>query len=428
MPCTIVLGAQWGDEGKGKIVDLLAAEHDWVVRYQGGPNAGHSVIHEGQTVVLHLVPSGVLHPAVRCAIGNGVVVDPEALVGELAGLARLGVRATGRLLLSAEAHVIRPYHRAAEREREAGPAAIGTTQRGIGPAYEDKAARVGVRVGDLLDREALATGVAAVRARTAVRLAGAGDLPSAEAVTARCLELGRELAPYIADTRVALWDALERGERVLLEGAQGTLLDLDHGTYPFVTSSSAAAGGGLTGTGIGPRRIDRVVGVAKAYATRVGLGPFPTELVGEMGEHLREEGAEYGATTGRARRCGWLDAVALRYAARLNGLDELMITKLDVLDGLDRIAVAVGYRDASGRPAGFAPAAWQLAACRPVYEWHEGWQSLTRAARGWTDLPERARAYLARVSELAGVPVSRVSVGPEREATLAVPPPGRGTA
>ena len=287
MPCTIVLGAQWGDEGKGKIVDLLAAEHDWVVRYQGGPNAGHSVIHRGETVVLHLVPSGVLRPAVRCVIGPGVVVDPEALVTELAGLARLGVDATGRLLLSADAHLILPYHRAAEREREAGPAAVGTTQRGIGPAYEDKAARLGVRVADLLDRVALEAGVAAVRARTAARLASADDLPPAGDVVTRCLELGRELAPYIGETRTPLWDALDRGERVLLEGAQGTLLDLDHGTYPFVTSSSAAAGGGPTGSGIGPRRIDRVVGVAKAYATRVGLGPFPSELTGEMGDRIR---------------------------------------------------------------------------------------------------------------------------------------------
>jgi len=419
MPCTIVLGAQWGDEGKGKIVDLLAAEHDWVVRYQGGPNAGHSVIYQGQTVVLHLVPSGILRPAVRCVIGNGVVVDPEALVGELAALARLGVSAEGRLLLSADAHVILPYHRAAEREREAGPAAVGTTQRGIGPAYEDKAARVGVRAGDLLDRAALEAGVAAVRARVAARLASSSDLPAVADVVARCLELGRQLAPHIGETRTPLWDALERGERVLLEGAQGTLLDLDHGTYPFVTSSSAAAGGGLTGSGIGPRRIDRVVGVAKAYATRVGLGPFPTELTGEMGDRIREEGAEYGATTGRPRRCGWLDAVALRYAARLNGLDELMFTKLDVLDGLDRIAVAVDYRGPDGKSTGFAPGARQLAACRPVYEWHEGWQASTRAARRWSDLPARARAYLARVAELAGVPVSRVSVGPEREATLA---------
>ena len=421
MPCTIVLGAQWGDEGKGKIVDLLAAEHDWVVRYQGGPNAGHSVIHRGETVVLHLVPSGVLRPAVRCVIGPGVVVDPEALVTELAGLARLGVDAAGRLLLSADAHLILPYHRAAEREREAGPAAVGTTQRGIGPAYEDKAARLGVRVADLLDRVALEAGVAAVRARTAARLASADDLPPAGEVVQRCLELGRELAPYIGETRTPLWDALDRGERVLLEGAQGTLLDLDHGTYPFVTSSSAAAGGGPTGSGIGPRRIDRVVGVAKAYATRVGLGPFPSELTGEMGDRIREEGAEYGATTGRPRRCGWLDAVALRYAARLNGLDELIITKLDVLDGLDRIALAVGYRGPDGAEVPFAPGARQLAAVRPVYEWHAGWQSPTRDARRWSDLPERARAYLARVAELAGVRISRVSVGPEREATLAGP-------
>ena len=418
MPATIVVGAQWGDEGKGKIVDLLAGEHDWVVRYQGGANAGHSVVHDGHTIVLHLVPSGILREGKRCVIGNGVVVDPAALVKELDDLAALGVRAEGRLYLSAHAHLILPYHRLAEREREDGPEAVGTTRRGIGPAYEDKAARAGVRAGDLVDPQALAAGVERVRARAVARLESAADFPDAEQVTKETLELGRRITPLLADTRALVWDALARHERVLLEGAQGTLLDVDHGTYPYVTSSHTVAGGALTGAGLGPREVTRVVGVAKAYATRVGNGPFPTELTEEMGTRIREVGDEYGATTGRPRRCGWIDAPALRYAGSVNGLDELVITKLDVLDGLDKVAIGVGYRTAHGETDRFDPDARWLAAATPVYEWHEGWLSHTRGARRAADLPEKARRYLARVSELSGVPLGLVSVGPEREATF----------
>jgi adenylosuccinate synthase len=418
MPATIVVGAQWGDEGKGKIVDLLAGEHDWVVRYQGGANAGHSVVHDGRTIVLHLVPSGILREGKRCVIGNGVVVDPAALVKELDDLAALGVRAEGRLYLSAHAHLILPYHRLAEREREDGPEAVGTTRRGIGPAYEDKAARAGVRAGDLVDPEALALGIERVRARAVARLESAADFPDAEQVTKETLALGQRIVPLLADTRALVWDALARGERVLLEGAQGTLLDVDHGTYPYVTSSHTVAGGALTGAGLGPRHVTRVVGVAKAYATRVGNGPFPTELTEEMGTRIREVGDEYGATTGRPRRCGWIDAVALRYAGRVNGLDEMVITKLDVLDGLERIAIGVGYRGPHGTSEHFDPDARWLAQAEPVYEWHEGWRTVTRGVRRPEDLPEKARRYLARVSEFSGVPVSRVSVGPEREATL----------
>jgi adenylosuccinate synthase len=418
MPATIVVGAQWGDEGKGKIVDLLAGEHDWVVRYQGGANAGHSVVHDGRTVVLHLVPSGVLRDGKRCVIGNGVVVDPLALVKELDDLAALGVRAEGRLFLSTHAHLILPYHRLAEREREDGPEAVGTTRRGIGPAYEDKAARAGVRAGDLLDPEALVAGVERVRARAVARLQSDADFPEASAVAQETLEVGRRLIPLLADTRALLWDALHRGERVLLEGAQGTLLDVDHGTYPYVTSSHTVAGGALTGAGLGPKSVTKVVGVAKAYATRVGNGPFPTELTEEMGTRIREVGDEYGATTGRPRRCGWIDAPALRYAGSVNGLDELVITKLDVLDGLDRVAIGVGYRTSHGETDRFDPDARWLAAASPVYEWHEGWLSSTREARRAADLPEKARRYLARVSELSGVPLGLVSVGPQREATF----------
>ncbi len=423
MPCTIVVGAQWGDEGKGKIVDLLAAGHDLVVRYQGGANAGHSVVHEGRTIVLHLVPSGILHPDKRCVIGNGVVVDPEALVEELERLGALGIRAEGRLVVSGDAHVILPYHRLAEREREDGPRAVGTTRRGIGPAYEDKAARSGLRMRDLLDESALSAGVESVRHRAEARLGSPRDLPSAADVIVSCRRLGRTLAPYVGDARAAVWDALSRGERVLLEGAQGTLLDLDHGTYPFVTSSNTVAGGALTGAGIGPREVERVIGVAKAYTTRVGNGPFVTEFDESMAARVREMGDEYGATTGRPRRCGWLDAVALRYAARVNGLDELILTKLDVLDELDEVRIAVAYRTPDGETEAFPTEARILASSRGVYERHPGWRAATRAARRFADLPEPARLYVRRVEELVGCPVRRVSLGPEREATLTVPPP-----
>ena len=419
MSATIVVGAQWGDEGKGKIVDLLAGEHDWVVRYQGGANAGHSVVHEGRTIVLHTVPSGILREGKRCVIGNGVVVDPFALVKELDDLAALGVRAEGRLFLSAHAHLILPYHRLAEREREDGPDAVGTTRRGIGPAYEDKTARAGVRAGDLTDRAALAAGVQRVRARAVARLESHADFPEPAEVERETFELGQRLTPFLSDTRTVLWQALHRGERVLLEGAQGTLLDVDHGTYPYVTSSHTVSGGALTGAGIGPKSVTRVVGVAKAYATRVGNGPFPTELTEEMGTRIREVGDEYGATTGRPRRCGWIDAPALRYAGQVNGLDELVITKLDVLDGVERIAIGVGYRGPHGETDRFDPDARWLAAAAPVYEWHEGWLAPTRGARRAADLPEKARRYLARVSELSGVPIGLVSVGPERDATFA---------
>jgi adenylosuccinate synthase len=418
MPATIVVGAQWGDEGKGKIVDLLAGEHDWVVRYQGGANAGHSVIHEGKTVVLKLVPSGILREGKRCVIGNGVVVDPAALVKEMDDLAALGIRAEDRLFLSKHAHLILPYHRLAEREREDGPDAVGTTRRGIGPAYEDKAARAGVRAGDLVDKDALAAGVERVRARAMARLESDADFPDTQDVVRETFEVGRRLAPLLADTRELLWDALHRGERVLLEGAQGTLLDVDHGTYPYVTSSHTVAGGALTGAGLGPKTVTRVVGVAKAYATRVGNGPFPTELTEEMGARIREVGDEYGAVTGRPRRCGWIDAPALRYAGHVNGLDDLVITKLDVLDGLDRIAIGVGYCGPHGETDRFDPDARWLASATPVYEWHEGWRASTRGVRAASDLPEKARRYLARVSELSGVAIGRVSVGPEREATF----------
>jgi adenylosuccinate synthase len=421
MPCTIVVGAQWGDEGKGKIVDLFAAEHDLVVRYQGGPNAGHSVIYGGRTVVLHLIPSGILHPGKRCVIGNGVVVDPASLLKEMAELEGLDIDFAGRLVIASDAHVILPYHRLIESEREDGPHAVGSTRRGIGPAYEEKIARLGLRMGDLLDADVLAAGIHEARARTESQLRDRKEIPTAEQVIEEYRCYGERLRSFVGDSRRVLWEALDRGQSILMEGAQGPLLDIDHGTYPFVTSSNATAGGALTGAGIGPRAITRVVGVAKAYTTRVGRGPFVTEFDEVMGEKVRELGDEYGATTGRPRRCGWLDAVALRYAARVNGLDELVITKLDVLDELDRLAVATRYRTPTGETEMFDPDARRLEACEPIYEWLPGWQRSTREATSFGDLPDAARNYLERIAEWTALPVTRVSLGPEREATLSVP-------
>jgi adenylosuccinate synthase len=421
MPCTVVLGAQWGDEGKGKIVDVLAAEHDLVVRYQGGSNAGHSVVVDGRTVVLRLVPSGILRPDKRCFLGNGVVVDPAAFLEEMEGLTALGLRLEGRLLVSPEAHVILPYHKIIESEAEHGLRPVGTTGRGIGPAYQDKAGRFGLRMADLLDRSALDPLVGWAHERLKRLLGGTAAIPPAGEVADQYAEFGERLRPFIADVRAPLWEAVSRGQRVLLEGAQGTLLDVDHGTYPYVTSSSATVGGALTGTGLGPHAITRVLGVTKAYTTRVGHGPFPTELDAAMADAIREVGHEYGAVTGRARRCGWLDAVALRYAAQVNGLDELVVTKLDVLDDLPEIQVATRYRSGA-EDAVFTPDARRLALLSPVYETFEGWRANTSRCRRFIDLPVAARGYVRAIESWAGVPVSAVSVGPEREAMIEVPP------
>ena len=419
MPCTVVLGAQWGDEGKGKIVDVLAAAHDVVARYQGGSNAGHSVVVDGHTVVLRLVPSGILRADKRCLLGNGVVVDPEAFLEEMDGLVQLGHRLEGRLFVSPEAHVILPYHKIVESEAEQGLRPVGTTGRGIGPAYQDKAGRFGLRMADLLDPKATQeiVGWAYERLR---RLLPAAALPAAAEVAERYAAFGARLAPYIADVRPMLWEAVSRGQNVLLEGAQGTLLDLDHGTYPYVTSSSATVGGALTGLGLGPHAIARVVGVTKAYTTRVGHGPFPTEFESALADTIREIGHEYGAVTGRARRCGWLDAVALRYACQLNGLDELIVTKLDVLDDLPEIQVAARYRRGV-EDATFVADSRRLEGIKPVYESYEGWRTSTKACRRFIDLPVAARGYVRAIEAMTGVRVSWVSVGPEREAMIEVP-------
>jgi adenylosuccinate synthase len=419
MPCTVVVGAQWGDEGKGKIVDALSANADVIARYAGGPNAGHSVMRGDTTIVLHLVPSGILVPGTRCLIGNGVVIDLERLRAEVAHLESLGVTVAGRLGVSASAHLILPYHRAVEAVFEKGPGAIGTTGRGIGFAYRDKVARTGIRVGDLFEPAVFAE-------RAARSLDGYGrefpdaDLAGLDAVglLASLDPLRRWLEPLVCDVSLELHDALAAGRRVLLEGAQGTLLDVDHGTYPFVTSSPASAAGAPLGVGLGPGAVDRVIGVAKAYATRVGNGPFPTEMPPGEAAHLREAGEEYGATTGRPRRCGWLDVPALRYAARVNGLDELVITKLDVLDDFDSIRACVGYERDGRAVTGFPASAEALARCRPVWREFTGWKSPTTATRRWADLPAAARAYLEWIEDAVGVPIRSVSVGAEPDAEV----------
>ncbi|MBI1864397.1 MAG: adenylosuccinate synthase, partial [Nitrospirae bacterium] len=346
--CLVVVGGQWGDEGKGKIVDILSAQADVVARYQGGHNAGHTVILDGDPFILHLIPSGILRPETRCVIGSGVVIDPVALLGEMDSLSARGIGINGRLVISARAHLILPYHRAIDKESERikGVRKIGTTGRGIGPAYVDKMARVGLRVGDLANPAKFRQRLAANVQEMNVLLKEIYDSPEtdSEGVAREYLGYGERLAPFIGDTSRILNDAIDSGRAVLFEGAQGTLLDVDHGTYPFVTSSSAAAGGACTGTGVGPTRISAVLGVVKAYTTRVGGGPFPTEISGEEGDAFRERGKEYGATTGRPRRCGWFDAVAARYAVRLNALSCLAVTKLDVLDACRTIKVCVGYR------------------------------------------------------------------------------------
>jgi adenylosuccinate synthase len=415
MSCRVVVGAQWGDEGKGKIVDLLSQDADIVARYQGGPNAGHTVCIGDRRFVLHMIPSGILRPRTLCYIGNGVVVDPEAFRRERETILKQGISVDGRLFVSGSAHVILPDHRALERTTETGATPIGTTGRGIGPAYTDKAGRVGLRVVDLLDPTIREERVRALRERT-LRMVGSGvELESIDAVLARCESDAEMLRPITANVSREINAALASGKRVLLEGAQGTHLDLDHGTYPYVTSSSAVSGGACTGVGIGPTHIDEVIGVAKAYATRVGNGPFPSEIQGELSDRLREEGNEYGVTTGRPRRCGWFDVVAIRHAVRVNGLTQLVITKLDVLDGLSEVNAVTAYDIGGVQTAEMPESLADLMAARPVMERFPGWGSPTTRARQWDDLPPVARKYLDRLEEMAGVPIRLVSVGSGRE-------------
>jgi adenylosuccinate synthase len=413
-----VLGAQWGDEGKGKIVDLLTPRFDIVARYQGGHNAGHTVYVNGTKFVLRLIPSGILHPGITCIIGNGVVVDPAALFAEVDELARHGIEVGDRLVVSDKAHLILPYHRDLDLLSEArrGERKIGTTSRGIGPAYEDKIARRGVRVGDLADPRGLEQNVRDnVTARN--RLVHDSTMEW-QPVFDELIEHGKRLRPLVRDVSLMLSEAMRAGKAILFEGAQGTLLDIDHGTYPYVTSSNASVGGVCTGLGIGPRSIGAVMGVVKAYTTRVGEGPLPTELHGEMGQRLRDTGNEYGAVTGRPRRCGWYDAVAVRYGVRINGLDALALTKLDVLDGLDRIDLCTAYRCGSRTLTEFPSDIGQLAACEPVYESMPGWNAPTKGIRRYQDLPEAARRYISRLEAVTGVPAAVISTGSERDDTI----------
>jgi adenylosuccinate synthase len=417
-----VLGAQWGDEGKGKIVDMLTPHFSTVARYQGGHNAGHTVYVQGKKFVLHLIPSGILHPGVTCIIGNGVVVDPQALFKEIDELARLGVAVDGRLLISEKAHIILPYHRELDVLSEArrGERKIGTTSRGIGPAYEDKIGRRGIRVCDLLgDRQALAEEVREnVSARNRMIKDSTLDW---KPVFDQVVLAGERLRPWVGDVSLFLADVMRQGKGVMFEGAQATLLDIDHGTYPFVTSSNASVGGVCTGLGVPPRGIGGVLGVAKAYTTRVGEGPLPTELSGELAERLRESGQEYGASTGRPRRCGWYDAVVVRYSARINGLDAVALTKLDVLDGLDEVKICTGYRTGSGTITEFPADLRALANVEPVYETMPGWDAPTKGVTRVEQLPDGAQRYVRRLEEVSGVECAIISTGSDRSETIVKP-------
>ncbi len=419
MANVVIVGAQWGDEGKGKIVDVYAERADVVVRCQGGHNAGHTVVVGGETTILHLIPSGILHSGKRCLIGNGVVVAPDALVAEMDSVAAKGVELDGRLFISERAHVIMPYHVALDQAREErrGVKAIGTTGRGIGPAYEDKVARTGIRIGDILNppvfREKLD---AALEFKNFIlaRFFGKETFDELEVFESTML-LAERIRGYVADTTDLLQQGIADGKNVLFEGAQGSHLDIDHGTYPFVTSSSTTAGGACTGSGVGPGSIDEVIGISKAYTTRVGGGPFPTELGGSPGERIRDAGGEYGATTGRPRRCGWFDAVVLGQSARVNGLTGLVVTKLDVLDGIDPVRICTGYSCGDLRFDHVPADLDQLTLCKPIYEDHPGWKGTTRGLREWKAFPKEAQAYIRRLGELTGIPIALVSTGPERE-------------
>ncbi|MGC8759821.1 MAG: adenylosuccinate synthase [Bryobacteraceae bacterium] len=418
----IVLGAQWGDEGKGKIVDLFAEKFDIVARYQGGHNAGHTVQVGGRRFVLKLIPSGILHPGKRAVIGNGVVIDPKALLEEIRTLEAAGIDVRGQLAVSNRAHVIFPFHRLAEKVSENRPdrIAIGTTSRGIGPCYEDKIGRRGIRIADLLNPPVFDTlfRYLAEDRQTIARAFHVEEQLDLDAIREDYRRMAEEIRPMVCDTAQLLNDAIRAGRRVLFEGAQGTMLDIDHGTYPFVTSSSAAAGGACTGTGVAPTKIDGILGVSKAYITRVGSGPFPSEDHGEDGERIRRAGNEFGSVTGRPRRCGWFDVPLLRYTAMVNGFDSLIITKLDVLDGFDRIKVCVAYR-VHGETTMQMPAENALLEkIEPVYEEVPGWKTPTTGIASYDDLPTAARDYIAFLEERTGVEVGCVSTGPDRTQTM----------
>src|SRR3984957_1600815 len=422
MANTILVGAQWGDEGKGKIIDVLTTKTDVIVRSQGGNNAGHTIVHGGKTYILHLIPSGILRRGKVCVIGNGVVVDPIALVSEIEQLRRAGVRIGKNLLVSDCAHLVLPYHRALDEQRELrkGRAKIGTTKRGIGPAYADKAARTGLRISDLMQPRLFSKKLQAKNRENNAVLRALGARPiDHEEVNKNYLAAGAKLRPFVTNTVVFLHNALQRRKSILFEGAQGTFLDIDHGTYPYVTSSNTTAGGACTGSGVPPNRIDRVVGAVKAYTTRVGEGPFPTEDQG-VSDMLHAMGREYGVNTGRERRCGWFDAVATRFAVIVNGIDEIAVTNLDGLDQLETIKICVEYKR-EGKGVGSPPTCGrEFGRCTPVYIEAPGWKESTTGARTYEDLPKNARLYLEKLCELIGPKLGLVGVGQKREQTLVV--------
>lgn len=422
MPVRIVIGAQWGDEGKGKVVDILSAESEYVVRYQGGANAGHTLKFDDTTIVLHLIPSGMFNGNSKCVIGNGVVVDPISLVKEIEEVESLGVDLKNRLFISSSAHLILSYHKVLDKikEKRRGNDAIGTTGRGIGPAYVSKVSRVGIRMNDLLDRDLLLDKIRKNLAdiNTALKNVYKEDELNASEILAELDPAIKRISPYICNTTDILHNALDSGSSILLEGAQGSLLDVDHGTYPYVTSSSPTAGGACTGSGIPPTAITHAMGITKAYCTRVGNGPFPTELHDEQGEKLRKNGQEFGATTGRPRRCGWLDLVALKYAIRLNGMNELTLTKLDVLDDFETIRVCTHYEIDGSRTHQFPLESTVLENTKPVYKDFSGWNQSTRNISKFEELPKNARDYIAFVEEFIGVKFNIVSTGPKRTETI----------
>ncbi len=425
MPTWIIVGAQWGDEGKGKIVDMLSASADMVVRYQGGANAGHTVVIKGEQTILHQIPSGILHPGVVCVLGNGVVIDPKALQEEIRMLEEKGIEVEGRLFISQNAHLIMPYHKMLDqlRDKSLGDMKIDTTGRGIGPAYVDKVARCGIRIVDLLERDLLKQKLLRnIEEKNAVlqRIYGEPEL-DAEAIVNEYMAFDKMIDRYIRDVSVLVNNAIDEGKTVLMEGAQGTHLDVDHGTYPYVTSSNPTAANACIGTGIGPTRIDGVLGVVKAYTTRVGAGPFPTEFDEDFGSRLRELGAEYGATTGRPRRCGWFDVVVANHAVRVNGLTAWAVTKLDVLDTIEELKICVGYKVGPDRIKKSMPSEQGiLLQAEPVYESMSGWQEFTSHCRSWEELPRKAQAYLDRIAQLTGTPIALVGVGSGREEMVIV--------
>ncbi len=424
MSTLVVVGSQWGDEGKGKITDLLSEEVDIVVRYQGGCNAGHTVVKGDQQFIFHLIPSGILHPGKKCLIGNGVVIDPESLLREIEDLRKKGIEIDGNLFIDSKAHVVLPYHKTLDeiKEEKRGKNKLGTTKKGIGPAYMDKIARTGIRIADLIDKKTLSE-------KLKINLEEKNEIfeklysiktskQEQKDLIKRYQEYGQLLKKYVIDVSLLVNQAIEEDKKILFEGAQGTLLDIDHGTFPYVTSSNPVAGGACIGAGVGPTKIDKVLGITKAYTTRVGSGPFPTEIEGKLGEYIRQKGGEFGATTGRPRRCGWFDAVVVNYAVRINGMESMALTKIDVLSDLDKIKICTSYQ-CNGKLIKEFPANLKtLKNCTPVYEEVEGWKSNISQITRYEDLPPQLKAYISRIEELVKTKIIIVSVGPKRSQTI----------